>query len=84
LAANHPHRHLFTLVFTATTAGLALVVTGLIGFRPPGQINLAEAGWRRGVWVDGVLWDQLAVGTVLLLTAAIVAYRLHRRMAPQR
>ena len=86
-ASTRPTRNAFARVFTAGPAAILLTVTGLIGFRPPGHINLVDVPWRRGVWTGGVIWDQLGVGVVLLTVAVIQICKINQRLlrtdAPQ-
>ena len=57
-----------------------LIITGLFGYQPPAHLSLDAATWRRGTWADGVILSQIALGTVLLAVASIVAFRLNRTM----
>ena len=84
MAPHRVNRSAFGFVFTAGVAGILFTLTGLIGYQPPGHINLVEAWWQRGVWTGGVIWDQLVVGVVLLLAAGFVANRLNRRLSARR
>ena len=71
-------RKAFSFVFTATLAAVFLIVTGLIGYQPPAHLSLDAATWRRGTWADGVILSQIALGSVLLAVAGVVAFRLDR------
>ena len=84
MASRQVNRSAFGFVFTAGLAGILFTLTGLIGYQPPGHINLSEAWWQRGVWTGGVIWDQLVAGVVLLLAAGFVAKRLNRRLSERR
>jgi uncharacterized membrane protein (DUF485 family) len=75
------HRNAFAFVFTATLAAVFLIVTGLIGYAPPAHLSLDAATWRRGVWTGGVILSQVAVGSVLLVVAGLVALRVNRRLS---
>jgi hypothetical protein len=59
-------RNMFGLAFSAGAAAILLIVTGLVGWQPPANLNLAEASWRRGVWTGGVIWSQVVLGIVFL------------------
>jgi hypothetical protein len=74
------HRKTFTFIFTATLAAVFLIITGLIGYRPPAHLSLDADTWRRGTWDDGVILSQIALGSFLLALAGIVALRLNRTM----
>jgi hypothetical protein len=71
-------RKMFTFVFTATLAAAFLIITGLIGYEPPAHLSLDAATWRHGTWADGVILSQVALGSVLLAVAGVVAVRLNR------
>ena len=73
-------RNAFSFVFVMALAGIFLVVTGLIGYYPPGHMTLDAATWRRGTWTDGVILSQLAFGIAFLAVAAVVARRINRRL----
>ena len=70
----------FTFVFTAGIAGVLLIIFGLIGYMPPANVSLAGETWRLGTWSDGVIVGEIALGSILLLAAAVGASRLNRRM----
>jgi hypothetical protein len=78
------NRNAFTFVFTATLAAVFLIATGLIGYAPPAHLSLDVATWRRGVWTGGVILNQVALGSVLLVVAGLVALRLNRRLPSSR
>ena len=84
LPSHQVHRSAFGFVFTAGVAGILLTLSGLIGYQPPGRIDLVDAWWRRGVWTGGVIWEQLVVGMALLLAAGFVAHRVNRRLSAGR
>ena len=84
MASKQVNRSAFGFVFGAGLAGIVLTLTGLIGYQPPGRIEIFDAWWRRGVWTDGVIWNQLVVGVALLLAAGFVAHRVNRRLAAGR
>ena len=71
-------RRTYTFIFTATLAAVFLMVTGLIGYQPPAHLSLDAATWRRGTWSDEIILSQVALGTVLLAVAGIVARRFNR------
>jgi hypothetical protein len=73
-----PNRKTFTFIFTATLAAVFLIITGLIGYQPPAHLSLDAETWRRGTWADGVILSQIALGSVLLAVAGVVALRLNR------
>ena len=77
-------RNAFSFVFVAALAGIFLVVTGLIGYFPPGHMSLDAATWRRGTWTDEIIVGQVAIGAGLLAVAALVARRINRRLAQER
>ena len=79
--AHRASRRSFTFVFTAGAFSLFLILTGLIGWRPPGQLNLVEAPWRRGVWTGEILWGQIALGIGLLVVAGLVVARVNRHLS---
>jgi hypothetical protein len=79
MSTKHGHGA-FNFVFSAALVGLLLVGAGLIGYQPPANINLAEAGWRRGVWTGHVIWGQVALGSAFLLAAAYGARRINRHL----
>jgi hypothetical protein len=70
----------FAFVFTATFAAVFLIVTGLIGYQPPAHLSFDAATWRRGVWTDGIIVEQVALGTALLITAGLIARRVNRQL----
>ncbi len=72
------NRKTFTFVFTATLAAVFLLLTGLIGYQPPAHLSLDADTWRRGTWADGIILSQVALGSVLLAVAGVVALRLNR------
>jgi hypothetical protein len=82
--AREVNRSAFGFVFGAGLMGILSTLTGLIGYQPPGRIDLFDAWWRRGVWTGGVIWSQLVVGVALLLAAGFVARRVNRRLAAGR
>jgi hypothetical protein len=58
--------------------GLLLFVAGLVGW----DLSYSR-GWFQGTkWVDGPTWWQVALGTALLLLAALFARRLPHRQTP--
>ena len=71
-------RKMFTFVFTLTLAAIFLLITGLIGYQPPAHFSLDPATWRRGTWAAGIVKSQIALGTMLLALAAVIAFRLNR------
>ena len=73
-----PNRKTFTFIFTATLAAVFLIITGLIGYQPPAHLSLDAETWRRGTWADGVILSHIALGSVLLAVAGVVALRLNR------
>ena len=73
-------RTTFSFIFTLTIAAVFLLLTGLIGYQPPAHLSLDAATWRNGTWADGMVLSQIALGTVLLAVAGIVALRLNRTM----
>jgi hypothetical protein len=76
-----PNRKAFTFVFTATIAGVLLMIFGLVGYTPPAHMSLDAATWRRGTWSDGVVLAEVVLGGVLLAAAGVVAWRLNRSLA---
>jgi hypothetical protein len=72
-------RNMFGLTFTAGAAAIFLILTGLIGWQPPPNINLSNAGWRLGTWTDGIIWSQIALGLVFLVVAGFAARRATAR-----
>jgi hypothetical protein len=81
MAARTVNRNLFGLAFTAAAAAIFLIVTGLVGWQPPANLNLAEATWRRGVWTGEIIWPQVALGIVFLLVAGFAVTRVNRRLS---
>ena len=77
-------RSAFGLVFMMTLAAVFLIVTGLLGYEPPGHLSLDPATWRRGVLTDQIVWRQLGLGLVLLIAAGLVALRINRRLTEKR
>ena len=73
-------RNAFGFVFTMTLAATFLIVTGLIGYDPPGHMSLDAATWRHGEWTGEVIFGQLALGIAFLAIAAVAAARIHRRL----
>lgn len=71
-------RTTFSFIFTLTIAAVFLLLTGLIGYQPPAHLSLDAATWRHGTWADGIVLSQIALGTVLLAVAGVVALRLNR------
>ena len=53
-----PSRTVFKFVFTAAAFGLFCLITGLIGYRPPAQINLAAEGRKREVQHQVALYEE--------------------------
>ena len=80
MASRHVSRNMFGLAFTAGAAAIFLILTGVIGWQPPANINLADATWRRGVWTGDVIWSQVALGVALLLVAGFAINRINRRL----
>ena len=78
------NRNTFTFVFTAGIAGVLLIIFGLIGYTPPAHMSLAAETWRRGTWADSFVLSEVAIGTVLIVAAAVVASRLNRRLQMRR
>ena len=74
-------RNAFSFVFMMTLAGVFLVVTGLVGYYPPGHMSLDAATWRRGTWTGEIIVGQVALGMSFLAVAALVARRINRRLA---
>ena len=74
-------RNAFGFVFTMTAAAVFLIVTGLIGYYPPGHLSLDAATWRRGQWAGEIILSQVALGIAFLAVAAVVAVRVNRRLA---
>ena len=70
----------FTFVFTAGSAGLLLIVFGLIGYMPPAHMSLDADTWRRGTWTDGVIPAEIVLGSVLVVAAGLVGFRINRRL----
>ena len=78
-AAMTSNRNAFTCVFWATLAAVFLIITGLTGYQPPAHLSFdADDTWRRGTWAGGVILSQIALGSVLLAVAGVVALRLNR------
>ena len=75
------NRSAFSFVFMMTLAAVFLIVTGLIGYYPPGHMTLDAATWRRGTWADGIIVSQVVLGVACLAAAAVVARRINRRLA---
>jgi hypothetical protein len=73
-------RNTFAFVFTATIAGVLLIVFGLIGYTPPAHMSLAAETWRLGTWTDGVVLAEVALGTILVSAGILVAMRLNRSL----
>ena len=81
VAAQSALRRSASLVFTAAAFGLFALITGLIGFRPRRHFNFVTSGrLLPGEWTDQIIWDQVLVGAALLTVAAIVFYRVNRRL----
>jgi hypothetical protein len=76
-------RNMFGLAFTAGTAAIFLIVTGIIGWQPPPNLNFHDATWRRGVWAGEIIWSQVALGLVFLLVAGFAVNRANRRTSAQ-
>ena len=70
----------FSFVFTAGISGVLFIIFGLIGYMPPAHISLAGETWRLGTGSDGVIAGEIALGSTLIVVAAVVASRLNRRM----
>lgn len=64
-------RNPFFVLFTFGFFGAFAVVTGSIGWKP---IRDGGAFVGRGLWVDGPIWSQIAVG-VACFVVALFAYR---------
>jgi hypothetical protein len=77
-------RNAFGFVFMMALAGIFLVVTGLVGYYPPGHLSLDAATWRRGTWTGEIILGQVALGIAFLIAAAVVARRINRRLAQGR
>lgn len=77
------NRNLFGLAFTAGAAAIFLIVSGLIGWQPPPNLNFHDATWRRGAWAGEIIWSQVALGLVFLLVAGVAVNRANRRMSAQ-
>ena len=75
-------RRQFELVFAAGTVALVLIVTGLIGYEPPGHFDFSQPNWRTGTWTGQVIWSQIAVGSVFLVVACVQFVRINRRLFP--
>ena len=75
-------RNAFGFVFTMTVAAVFLIVTGLMGYSPPGHMSLDAATWRRGQWTGEIILSQVALGIAFLAVAAVAAVRVNRRIAP--
>lgn len=74
------NRSAFSFVFMMTLAAVFLIVTGLIGYYPPGHMTLDAATWRRGTWTDGIIVSQVVLGVACLAAAAVVARRINRQL----
>ena len=83
MTARHVNRNMFGLAFTAGTAAIFLIVTGMIGWQPPANLNLQDASWRRGAWAGEIIWSQVALGLVFLLGAGFAVNRANRRISAQ-
>lgn len=79
MAAHHDNRNMFGLAFTAGAAAIFLILTGVLGWEPPPNLNFHDATWRRGVSTSGIIWSQVAVGMVFLLVAGFAVNRVNRR-----
>jgi hypothetical protein len=77
-------RGAFSFVFMMTLAAVFLIVTGLIGYYPPGHTTLDAATWRRGTWTDEIILSQVGAGAACLAAAVAVARRINRRLAHRR
>jgi hypothetical protein len=74
-------RNMFGLAFSSGAAAVFLIVTGLMGWEPPANLNLAESGWRRGAWTGGVIWSQVLFGIAFLVMAGFAVRRINRRLS---
>jgi hypothetical protein len=83
MATPQVSRNLFGFVFTAGTVAVVLIITGLVGYQPPGHFSPADVTWRRGEWTDGVIWGQVAVGVAFLVAAAVAVTRINRRLSQE-
>jgi uncharacterized membrane protein len=84
MASRRVNRNMFGLAFTAGAAAIFLIVTGVIGWQPPPNLNPAASTWRRGVWTDEIIWPQVALGIVFLLVAGFAVNRVNRRLSKAR
>ena len=80
MPATRVSRHMFSATFAASLAAVALIVTGLIGYQPPPNLNPAALTWRTGAWTGGIIWEQVAVGLVFLVIAVVLVNRINRRL----
>jgi hypothetical protein len=73
-------RNMFGLAFTAGAAAIFLIVTGLIGWQPPPNINfhMPHGGGR---WTGDIIWSQVALGLVFLLVAGFAVRRVNRQLS---
>jgi hypothetical protein len=62
----------YSRVFTSLTAGLFLVVTGVIGW----NVSHLSGLFRGGRWQEGPVWWQIGLGTALLLFGIHSAQRI--------
>jgi hypothetical protein len=74
-------RNLFGLAFTAGAAAIFLILTGLIGWQPPPNINLPNASWRLGTWTGDIIWSQIGLGLVFLMVAGFAVWRVNRQLS---
>jgi hypothetical protein len=74
-------RNMSGLAFTAGAAAIFLILTGLIGWQPPANINFHNATWRLGTWTGDIIWSQVGLGLVFLLVAGFAVRRVNRRLS---
>ena len=67
-----------SFAFTIGTVGLVSLATGLIGFQLRGHYGPDTR--PLGYWTGGIIWEQVLVGVVCVITAAAVLYRLNREL----
>ena len=84
MTANHVNRNMFAAAFSAGLAAVFLIVTGVIGWYPPPNLNLAESSWRRGDWTGEILWGQVTLGVAFLGLAVFLVTRINRRLSNTR
>ena len=80
MPAHHENRNMFGLAFTAGAAAIFLILTGVLGWEPPPNLNFHDATWRTGVSTGRIIWSQVAVGMVFLLVAGFAVNRVNRRL----